>query len=148
MGEKLQKWMRIMDIGSTVIFVLASIAILLLSLIHAPLSALTPALASAILFFVLSLMRRLFKKARPYQENETPGPRKGTDDSFPSRHAYSAFYVASLAFLITPAVSYALLALAVTLSALRGLRGLHYPRDVIAGAFLGVAFANVSIIIL
>lgn len=143
-----QKGLRVADICLTAIFVLSYTAILILRLIDAPLSALRLALASLILFLTLSLMRRLFKKARPYQGGGTVPPRREKNDSFPSRHAYSAFYIASLAFLITPAASYALLALAILLSAVRVLRGLHYPRDVVAGAFLGVAFATVTIIIL
>ena len=148
MNGRLYCGLRIAGKCLTGIFALWYTAQLVWLLLTTPMNALKLILASLILFLTVTLMRRLFKSARPYQENAGDPPRKGTYDSFPSRHAYSAFYIATLAFTFAPAASYALLPLAILLAAIRVLTGIHYPRDVIAGAFLGVAFATVTIIIL
>ena len=103
---------------------------------------------SALFFLLISLLRRFIGAKRPYQETEVAPPRNGKDDSFPSRHAYSAFYIATLSFYIAPAFSYSLFPGAILLSLLRVARGVHFPRDVVAGAFIGVLAAILVLIAL
>lgn len=93
---------------------------------------------SAIPFLLVTLLRRVIAAKRPYQSSDTPAPRKGMDDSFPSRHAYSAFFIATVAFRFFAALSYALYFFAIALAFFRVFLGIHYPRDVVGGAFLGV----------
>lgn len=104
--------------------------------------------STAISFALVTLLRRFFAKKRPYQSKDCFAPRKGENDSFPSRHAFSAFLIAMVAFSIRPLFGYALLPLAVLLSALRVFRGIHYPIDVIGGSFLGVLFGTVCLVII
>ena len=102
-------------------------------------------LSSAIFFLLASLLRILIRAERP----KTAGKRARKKNSFPSRHSYSGFFIASVSFLFfRPSISYALLALAVLLAAARVLSGKHYPKDAIGGAFLGVAFGIVTLLIL
>ncbi len=103
---------------------------------------------SAGFFLLVGLLRRLIGAKRPYQERDGNPPRCGEDDSFPSRHAYSAFYIATLAFRISSLLSYCLFPAAILLSLLRVLGGVHHPRDVVAGSFLGVCAAIIVLILL
>ena len=132
----------------TACFVLSYTAIFTVAIKEGALVALKLLCFSGLAFLLISLLRRFLGKARPYQENNVVAPRKGKDDSFPSRHAYAAFFIATLAFWVTPIFSYTLLPFAVLLSLLRVLIGVHYPIDVIFGAFLGVALGILNIIIL
>jgi membrane-associated phospholipid phosphatase len=103
---------------------------------------------SALFFLLLTLLRRLCKCPRPYQADKRPAPRRGRDDSFPSRHTYSAFFLSCTAFHFAALAGYCLLPLAIALAVLRVKAGVHYPRDVIAGAFLGVIAATVTLLLL
>ena len=105
-------------------------------------------LFTAIRFFLVTLLLHFFAKKRPYQESSNPPPRKGKNDSFPSRHAFSAFLIATISFSVKTLFGYALLPLAVTLSAIRVFRGIHYPIDVIAGGMIGVVFGTLYLIVI
>ena len=101
-------------------------------------------LAAAIPFLLVSLLRFLIRAERP----ATAGKRAKEKNSFPSRHSYSGFFIATVSFLFfRPSISYALLAFAVLLATARVLSGKHYPRDVVAGAFLGVIFGTVTLLL-
>ena len=129
-------------------FAAAYITFAVLSLLETPLLLLKLLVFSAIPFLLVTLMRRLFSAKRPYQDGTTPPPRRGTNDSFPSRHAYSAFFVATIAFHFSALTSYILLPLAILLSVMRVIAGYHYPRDVVAGAFLGVIAGILTLLFL
>jgi undecaprenyl-diphosphatase len=70
-----------------------------------------------------------------------PMPRSS---SFPSGHAASAFGFATGAGAALPAVSAPLRALATLVGYSRVHTGVHYPADVVAGAFLGVSAAELA----
>ena len=71
---------------------------------------------------------------------EKPKEKKGR--SFPSRHAYSAFALATLMIYLSIPAAVALFAVAILLCVFRVLLGIHFIRDVITGALVG-AFAGV-----
>ena len=91
-------------------------------------------------FFAVTLLRAAVNRARPYEtlHIEPLLERKKTGKSFPSRHSFSAFAVAAVLFLLSPAAGIVAAVLAALLAATRVIAGVHYPSDVIVGALLGV----------
>ena len=92
-------------------------------------------------FAAVSFFRRRFNAPRPY-ECCAIAPliaRDGAGKSFPSRHAFSAFAIAASWFAASAPVAVVLLVAAVVLAVCRVLGGVHFPRDVVAGAFIGSA---------
>lgn len=108
-------------------------------------------LLSAFVGFVLvSLMRRLINAPRPYElytfYEQKPKERVGR--SFPSRHVYSAFAIATLAFPLSSIIGIILTALALAMCVCRVLLGIHFIRDVVCGALIGVAAGLIGLLIL
>ena len=96
---------------------------------------------TAVGFAAVSFFRRRFNAPRPY-ECCAIAPliaRDGAGKSFPSRHAFSAFAIAASWFAASAPVAVVLLVAAVVLAICRVLGGVHFPRDVVAGAFIGSA---------
>lgn len=110
-------------------------------------------LLAAIPFVLVSTVRALIKAPRPYElvdfcrfSQKPPHYKKGS--SFPSRHVFSAFLIAVLAFEYSWQLGVLALDLSLTLALLRVVLGIHFPKDVICGAIIGVASGVVGILIL
>jgi membrane-associated phospholipid phosphatase len=78
------------------------------------------------------------KRPRPVLEGLPPLGGAPSSLSFPSAHATSSFAVATAMVRVDPAMAAAFL-VAIALSLGRPYLGMHYPSDVLAGAFIGVA---------
>ncbi|MFN8163770.1 MAG: phosphatase PAP2 family protein [Solirubrobacterales bacterium] len=78
------------------------------------------------------------RRPRPVLEGLPPLGGAPSSLSFPSAHATSSFAVATAMCRVDPATSAAFL-VALALSLGRPYLGMHYPSDVLAGAFIGVA---------
>jgi membrane-associated phospholipid phosphatase len=77
------------------------------------------------------------KRPRPVLEGLPPLGGAPSSLSFPSAHATSSFAVAMAMVRVDPAMAGAFV-VALTLALGRPYLGMHYPSDVLAGAFLGV----------
>ena len=99
-------------------------------------SALVPAVA----FVVVSLFRRFFDAKRPYEMMEIRPliVKDKAGQSFPSRHVFSSFIIGMAVLQTYPWWGMILLILGVLLAVLRVVGGVHYTRDVIAGAAIGL----------
>lgn len=97
--------------------------------------------APAASFVALSAFRHVVNAPRPYQVLDIqPIICKNTQGySFPSRHVFSCFVIAMTFLWILPPAGAVLLGFGVVLAAARVVGGVHWPRDVIAGAAAGVA---------
>lgn len=133
--------LRVANRGLTVLFYAAYGALLVLAGFQHPLWLVPLAGVPAAAFVLVSLIRRRLNAPRPY-ENGGPSPlipREGDGCSFPSRHAFSAFAIAGCWCALSVPVALALMACAAALGWCRVLGGVHFPRDVVAGALAGLA---------
>lgn len=92
-------------------------------------------------FLICTLIRNAVDAPRPYEAGG-PAPRIPKDTrgkSFPSRHAFCMFTIACTWLTWQPIAGAALLACACIMAAIRVVGGVHYPRDVAAGAALAIA---------
>lgn len=89
----------------------------------------------AVFFVLLSIFRRWLNRPRPYEALDiVPLLKKESFcQSFPSRHVFSAFMIASTISAVTP-WGFSLYLPAILLALIRVIGGIHYPSDVIAGA--------------
>jgi membrane-associated phospholipid phosphatase len=115
-----------------------------------PIEALKLAALSLASFLTVTVFRHLFNAPRPYElyefyENK---PRKKYGKSFPSRHVFSAFIIATIAFNYSLPLGIALSIMSFFLAVSRVLLGIHFVRDVCAGALIGAISGVIEILIL
>ena len=113
-----------------------------------------PELARALMvpldsFLILSVARYLINRPRPYEKfNFEPVISKDTKGkSFPSRHVFSVFVIAVAASLLSPVATAALCLAGLVMAYIRVVGGVHFPRDVIAGALIGVISGAIGLAI-
>ena len=133
-----------------IVAALFAVRLLLLFLGGDHLSAIKIAAVAAVPFLTVSVARKIINAKRPYELiGDFPHrPKSKSGESFPSRHTFSAFLIATLLLPWIPLVGIALYLVGVLLAASRVLLGIHFLRDVIAGALLGAACGAIGIIII
>lgn len=101
-------------------------------------------------FVLLSAFRYLVNAPRPYEVFDVPPlVRKDTKGkSFPSRHVFSAFIIAFTAWQYYPSLGVLLGISACLLAVTRVLAGVHFVRDVAAGAAIGLGLGALGFLIL
>lgn len=92
-------------------------------------------------FLALSFFRKQTNAPRPYEALDIePRIKKNTQGkSFPSRHVFSAFLIAMCWFAYLPIAGIILLVLATLVAIIRVIGGVHFPKDVVVGAVVGIA---------
>ncbi len=100
-------------------------------------------------FVTLSFLRRRWNAPRPADALgiEPLLHRSGAGSSFPSRHVFSAFTIAACWLGVAPVVGVALLVASALLAVIRVVGGVHWPRDVIAGALAGIAVGTLTLLV-
>ena len=93
-------------------------------------------------FLAVSVLRHILNAPRPYEVYELRSfgldvPRYKRGCSFPSRHTFSAFLIGVLLLPDLPFLGAAALLIGVYLATSRVLLGIHFIRDVVAGAAIG-----------
>ncbi len=115
-----------------------------------PTDAIFLAVSLALPFVLVSVLRIVINAPRPYEVLDifdTP-PKGKSGRSFPSRHAFSIFAISVSAFAYAPPLAVAGIILGLGLCVARVALGIHFIRDVAAGALIGVATAAIGLIIL
>ena len=105
--------------------------------------------AAGVPFVLVTLFRHLVNAPRPYEMYDfyqTP-PKNKCGKSFPSRHVFSGFVIATLAFAYSLPLALVMLGFAVILAVSRVLLGIHFIRDVVCGALVGVVSGVIGIVI-
>ena len=103
-------------------------------------------LIPGISFVLVSLFRKYIDAPRPYEVlNIVPLINKDTKgQSFPSRHVFSVFVIAMTLYYISMPVGITLIIVGVLLGIVRVVGGVHFPKDVIVGAIVGILISVVS----
>ncbi len=94
----------------------------------------------AVSFLAVSGFRKLLNAPRPYEKLHFR-PLLSKDkhgESFPSRHVFSVFVIALAFYDVFLPVGVVLTVFGVVLAAVRVVGGVHFPRDVLAGAAIGI----------
>ncbi len=86
-----------------------------------------------------TVLRAILNFPRPYEVYQAPPltPKDRAGQSFPSRHLFSAAVLAVCGFWLWPPMGWVLTAVTLLLAPARVLAGVHFVRDVAAGAVLG-----------
>ena len=92
------------------------------------------------LIILLTIFRKAVNAPRPYEVLDIdPIIKKNTKgNSFPSRHVFSVFVIAMSLYYVWPSVGIALMLIGIIIAAIRVIGGVHFPRDVIVGALIGM----------
>jgi membrane-associated phospholipid phosphatase len=98
--------------------------------------------AIAVAYAANQLTKLAVRRRRPVLDSLPPLVRTGTQVSYPSAHACTAFAGARSLSAAWPAPPLYVAAAAMALS--RAYVGVHYPSDVVAGALLGAAVAELA----
>lgn len=93
-------------------------------------------LVPAAAFGSVTVLRKLWDRPRPYEalDIEPLIPRNKKGHSFPSRHVASVTVIALAFFYVSPPLGLAMTGIALLIALIRPLAGIHFPRDVAAGA--------------
>lgn len=99
---------------------------------------------------IVQIFKKSIYRKRPYMvlpNVNTFWKKLLRDHSFPSGHTVAGFTLAVVFSLYFPAYRYAIYSLATLVGFSRIYTGMHYPSDVLSGAFLGTTFALLTHIV-
>ena len=104
----------------------------------------------ALLLVAVSLLRALLNRPRPYEEFDIEPLLSATTKgrSMPSRHVACAFVIACALGYLNPVWGIGAGVAALLVAYARVVGGVHFPRDVLAGAALGLLFGLVGFVVL
>ena len=113
---------------------------LIVLFMHRDAGLLRAVLVPGVSFVLVSVFRRICNAPRPYTVFDTPPviKKETLGKSFPSRHIFSIFVIAATVFRFYPAAGTVLGAAGIVMASARVAGGVHFPRDVIAGAAIGI----------
>lgn len=96
-------------------------------------------------FAVVSVMRKAINAPRPYEASNIDSLiKKDTQgESFPSKHVFSSFTIAVCWLQYFAPLGVVMLLLACLIAVVRVVGGVHYPKDVIAGAAIGILCGSI-----
>ncbi len=149
-SQRLTLCFKLISSACVVISVGAYCVLLFLSFYSSVPKGLAMLLSAAVPFFFVGFIRAQINAPRPYELYDfyEVKPKERAGRSFPSRHAYSIFVIAVLFAYYSIAASVALFVLGICLAVSRVFLGIHFVRDVVAGALLGAAAGALGIAIM
>ena len=129
--------------------VLFGLGLLLLIFEQRYITAVELAVTMSVGYVAVTVVRRLINAPRPYELYDfyEVKPKEKSVQSFPSRHCYCAFAIATLLWVIHPLVTVVLLAVSLTIAVTRVLLGIHFIRDVVCGALIGVITGVIGVLL-
>jgi membrane-associated phospholipid phosphatase len=149
-SKKASLTLKIISHASVLCSVAAFCVILICAYRAEPWDAAYTLLFAAIPFIIVTVVRKLINAPRPYELYDfyKVAPKEKRGESFPSRHVFSSFIIATLIVPHSIPLAAALFVIGFSLAASRVLLGLHFIRDVAAGALIGIISGVIGIIIM
>ncbi len=148
-NRKLAKALRLVSHSAGIYAFFLFLYVCAHNLFISPMSSLKLCIILGSSYIAVSLVRKFIDAPRPYELYEffDSAPKNKKGHSFPSRHTFLVFAIATLCapFALIPALVLYLLALFLALS--RVLLGIHFIRDVLAGALLGFVCSAIGLLI-
>lgn len=97
-------------------------------------------------FILVSVFRHFYNEKRPYAVYDFKPivEKKKQGHSMPSRHVFSAFIIAMAFSYVDIPFSIIFFVIAVLMAVERVIAGVHYPKDVIVGAVIGVVLGYIG----
>ena len=147
------KALKVLGVTSTVLVALSFLyALAVLIFVGEFVSAVRLIALSGIPFTAITLMRRFINAKRPYEVIDCDAfsvmrETRKSGHSFPSRHVFSAFLIGVLWLIYSPYVGCAVLFLGVAMAVGRVLLGIHFFKDVLAGAVIGIVSGLIGMLI-
>ena len=138
---------KVISSVSVILSVFAYCALLFLSFYNSIYEGVSVLLSAALPFFAVGFVRMMIDAPRPYELYDfyEQKPKERAGRSFPSRHAYSSFVIATIAFLYSVPLGIGLSLIGIALVVSRVLLGIHFIRDVVCGATIGIISGLIGI---
>ena len=97
-------------------------------------------LIPAVSYLLVSLFRRIYSAPRPYEVWDISPliPKDTKGKSFPSRHVFSIFIIGMTFFYVIKPLGIVIGILGIGMAYVRVVGGVHFPKDVAAGALIGI----------
>ena len=143
---------EILHISSIAIVLLTVYAFFsrIMALIAYPVAVAELLIITGVPFIVVSVIRKIINAPRPYEVLEfySKKPKAKRGQSFPSRHVFSVFVIATALMTCNAFLGLALILGGIILSVLRVILGIHFIRDVVAGGIIGIVSGAIGILVL
>ena len=107
-------------------------------------------LVPGVSFLLVSVFRAVYDEKRPYVafDYKPVIQKEKKGKAMPSRHVFSAMILSAAFFYIVPASGIFMFVCALLMCVGRVLAGVHYPKDVLVGALLGLGMGLVGFYVL
>ena len=148
--EGLSETLRVASLAIVAISVYAFFTHCLQLLANSPIYLIETLIITGVPFVALTVMRLMINAPRPYEllEFYEKKPKNKAGRSFPSRHVFSVFVIATVMIPTSALIGSLLIVLGAALAAMRVLLGVHFIRDVAAGAAIGVISGVIGLLTL
>ena len=149
-NEKISNALKAVSHVCVVISMLSYVAVIALLYVEEPISAVRAVFATALPFVIVSVARLLINAPRPYELYDfyEKRPKDKSGQSFPSRHVFSAFLIATVSYCASIPLMIVNIAAGLLIAVSRVLLGVHFIRDVACGFLIGIISGIVGIVIL
>ncbi|MCD8366026.1 MAG: phosphatase PAP2 family protein [Clostridiales bacterium] len=137
--HKKRRLIRANDIVSKAFYLAYPVLLLILALLRDE-RLLRVILVPLLSFLAVTIFRKIVNAPRPYETWDNP-PLISKDtrgNSFPSRHVFCIFIIAMATAYVCMPVAIVMIAAGVFLAAVRVVARVHFVKDVVAGAAIGV----------
>jgi membrane-associated phospholipid phosphatase len=149
-SKKLKKLLKVISLAVTVLSVFSFAFTVACAFYISAVRAVKILVMAGIPFILVSLSRFIVNAKRPYEVYEfyTEPPKNKKGRSFPSRHVFSSFLISTLLITVNIPLASVFYILSLALAVCRVLLGIHFSRDVIVGALLGILSGVIALILL